>query len=414
MNPLFAVIRREYLQRVRSKAFIFGTIAAPVLLAAMFIIPVMLSSRDGDQGNIAIVDETGLLAEGVIERLGSGSFNPELVPFSASVVEEQDARVEAEEIFGYVLLDEATLSSGTAQFRGEGRPGTVRRIQLQQAIVQTALELRLSTTDADVDALLGGGEVEYIDLGEEEADGAERGAAMAGGFVAAMILYIVLLLYGVMVMRSVLEEKTTRIVEIVISAIAPWQLMLGKILGVGAVALTQLGIWAIAIGLLVSSGLPFLIAMRPELAELSSFAEYLPAAGAFGLFFVFFVLGFFLFSGLYAAVAAMCSSDEEMQQTQIPVTMLIVIPILFLAPVIEDPLGPLAFWLSMVPFFAPVLMFPRYLGGAPLWQPLLSIVGILITIVIVAWVAGRIYRVGILMQGKRPTLPELMRWIKEA
>jgi len=229
-----------------------------------------------------------------------------------------------------------------------------------------------------------------------------------------MVLYIVLILYGVMVMRSVLEEKTTRIVEIVISAMAPWQLMLGKILGVGAVALTQLAIWAAAGALLVTSGLPFLIAARPELGELSNLVEYLPAAGAFGLFFVFFVLGFFLFSGLYAAVAAMCSSDEEMQQTQIPVTMLIVVPILFLGPVIEDPTGPLAFWLSMVPFFAPVLMFPRYLGGAPLWQPLVSIVGILITIVIVAWVAGRIYRVGILMQGKRPTLPELLRWIKEA
>lgn len=413
MKPLFAVIRREYLQRVRSKAFIFGTIAAPLILIAMFVVPLILSSRDKDDGVIAVVDATGVLAEGVVERLEAGSFEPELVPFSASVQEEQDARVENGDIFGYVILDEVTLSSGAAEFRGDGRPGTVRRIQLQQAIVRTALELKLAGSDSDVEALLGGGEINYTDLGDEESSGTQRAAEYAAGFIGAMVLYMVLLLYGIQVMRSVLEEKTSRIVEVVISAIEPWQLMLGKILGVGAVALTQLGIWAASMALLVTSGLPFLIAARPELAELENFREFVPTAGAFVLFFVFFVLGFFLFSGLYAAVAAMCSSDEEMQQTQIPVTMLIVVPILFLSPVIEDPNGALAFWLSMVPFFAPVLMFPRYLGGAPLWQPLVSIVGILITIVIVAWVAGRIYRVGILMQGKRPTLPELMRWVRE-
>jgi ABC-2 type transport system permease protein len=414
MKALLAVIRREYLQRVRSKAFIFGTIAAPLILIAMFVGPIILSSRDKGDGKIAFVDATGVLADGVVERLSGGSFEPEIVPFTATVLQEQDARVEREEIFGYVVLDEGTLSGGGAEFRGDGRPGALRRIQLQQAIVRTALARRLESTEADVEGLLGGGEIRYTELGDGESEGAERATEFAAGFIGAMILYVTLLLYGIQVMRSVLEEKTSRIVEVVISAIEPWQLMLGKILGVGAVALTQLGIWTGSVALLATSGLPFLIAARPELAELENLSEYLPAAGAFVLFFVFFVLGFFLFSGLYAAVAAMCSSDEEMQQTQIPVTMLIVVPILFLAPVIEDPNGPLAFWLSMVPFFSPVLMFPRYLGGAPLWQPLLSIVGVLITIVIVAWVAGRIYRVGILMQGKRPTLPELVRWVKEA
>jgi ABC-2 type transport system permease protein len=414
MKALLAVIRREYLQRVRSKAFILGTIAAPLILVAMFVGPIILSSRDKDDGKIAIVDATGVLAEGVFERLKSESFEPEIVPFTSTVVQQQDDRVENGDIFGFVILDEETLSTGAAEFRGDGRPGAIRRIRLQQAIVRAALEQRLTAADAEVDALLGGGEIDYTDLGDEESEGVQRAAEYATGFIGAMILYATLLLYGIQVMRSVLEEKTSRIVEVVISAIAPWQLMLGKILGVGAVALTQLGIWTASVALVATSGLPLLIAARPELAELENFMEYLPAAGAFVLFFVFFVLGFFLFSGLYAAVAAMCSSDEEMQQTQIPVTMLIVVPILFLAPVIEDPNGPMAFWLSMVPFFSPVLMFPRYLGGAPLWQPLLSIVGILITTVIVAWVAGRIYRVGILMQGKRPTLPELWRWVKEA
>lgn len=413
MRPLFAVIRREYLQRVRSKAFVFGTIAAPLILILMFVGPLILRSRDAGEGRIAVIDETGVMSRSVIERLGAGSFELEAVTFTATALEEQDARVKRGDISGYVILDSATLSSGSARFRGDGRPGALRRLQLQQAIVRTALELRLGRTEADVGALLGGGEIHYTELGDRGSPGGPGPAEFAPGFVGAFILYMVLLLYGMQVMRSVLEEKTSRIIEVVISAISPWQLMLGKILGVGAVALTQLGIWAAGLALVATSGLPFIIAARPELAELENFGEYLPTGGEFLLFFVFFILGFFLFSSLYAAAAAMCSSDQEMQQAQLPVTMLIVVPILFVAPVIEDPNGPMAFWLSMVPFFAPVLMFPRYLGGAPLWQALLSIVGVLITIVIVAWIAGRIYRVGILMQGKRPTLPELVRWVRE-
>ena len=132
------------------------------------------------------------------------------------------------------------------------------------------------------------------------------------------------------------------------------------------------------------------------------------------MFGVFFVLGYFLFSSLYAAVAAMCSSDEEAQQTQMPVTILLVLPMMVLAPIIEDPHGPLGTWLSLVPFFSPILMFPRFMAGAPFWQVGVSLLLMVVTIVIVAWIAGRIYRVGILMQGKRPTLPEIVRWVREA
>lgn len=237
---------------------------------------------------------------------------------------------------------------------------------------------------------------------------------MAIGFAGAMVLYMAIFIYGVQVMRAVLEEKTTRIVEVIISAMKPWQLMLGKILGVGAVGLTQLGIWFLSAALLLSFGLPYLVAARPELLEFESALEYLPAAGGIALFLAFFVLGYFLFSSLFAAVGAMCSTDEEAQQTLMPVMMLVIIPIMFLAPVIEDPNGPLATWLSLFPFFSPILMFPRFMGGAPLWQAGLSLVLVVLTILVVASVAGRIYRVGILMQGKRPTLPELVRWVREA
>jgi ABC-2 type transport system permease protein len=413
MKVVFAVIRREYLFRVRSKWFIASTLGLPLLFAVMFIGPILVESRQQNEGEIALVDHTGLLADGVTARLTPGFTVEEVVP-TQGVNEALDRRVQAEEIFGYLVLDDESLASGTARFRGDRRPGTVRRLQLQQAVVQTALEVRLEGADeADLRTLLSGGEIEYVSLGEVST-GAERAVEFTIGFGGAMLLYMVLILYGVQVMRSVLEEKTTRIVEVIVSAIHPWQLMLGKIVGVGGVALTQLAIWMATLVLVVTMGLPALVASRPELGELESLGEYLPAAGAFVMFFGFFVLGFLLFSSLYAAVAAMCSTDEEAQQTQVPVIMLLVVPILFLAPIIEAPNSTMAFWMSMVPFFSPVLMFPRYLGGAPLWQPLVSLVLVAVTIVGVAWVAGRIYRVGILMQGKRPTLPELMRWVREA
>lgn len=416
MKIVMAVIRREYLQRVRNKWFILGTIGLPVLVIAMMAIPIVMEARNEARDRvIAVVDRTGVLYDDVASDLGE-SFEVERVPYSDDVARSLDERSAAGEISGFLMLDDETLSAGKAVFRGDKTPGTLRRMRIRQAVVQSVLRVRLrGLSDAEgLEALLSGGSIEYESLQEDELDEGEREAGMVAGFLGAFVLYVVILLYGIQVMRAVLEEKTTRIVEIIISTVKPWQLMLGKILGVGAVGLTQLTVWALSLALLMTFGLPYLVAARPELLELQTLVSFLPAAGGIALFIAFFVLGYFLFSSLYAAVAAMCSSEEEAQQSQIPVTMLLVVPIMFLMPVMEDPNGALATWLSLVPFFTPVLMFPRFVGGAPLWQVGLSMVLMIVTILAVAWVAGRIYRVGILMQGKRPTLPELMRWVREA
>ena len=416
MRIVVAVVRREYLQRVRNKWFILTTVGLPVLMIAMMAIPIaMQGRRDAREGLIAIVDRTGLLYDDVVSDLDD-VFDAERVLYTGDVVRVLDERTEAGEIAGFLMLDQETVSAGKAVFRGAGTPGTVRRMRIQRAVVQAVLRLRLGGAVADaegLDALLSGGSIEYVSLGGELVEGA-REAGMVAGYVGALMLYVVILLYGVQVMRAVLEEKTTRTVEVVISALKPWQLILGKIVGVGAVGLTQLAIWAVSMILLSTFGVPYLVAARPEFLEFRTFLDLLPVEGGIGLFVAFFIMGYFLFSSLYAAVAAMCSSDEEAQQLQIPVTMLLIVPVMFLAPVMEDPNGALATWLSLVPFFTPVLMFPRFLGGAPHWQVGLSLVLMALTVFVVAGVAGRIYRVGMLMQGKRPTLPELVRWIREA
>ncbi len=417
MKIVLAVIRREYLQRVRNRWFILSTAGIPLLMVAGMAIPIIMEARsDARERVIVIVDQTGALYDDVVEGLGE-SFEVERVPYTQDVIQELDERIAEGQIGGFLLLNDETMSAGNAVFRGNENPGTVRRMRIQRAVVQSVLRSRLGETRSDeqgLDALLSGGDIQYVNLVEDGLADGEREAGMVAGFVGAFMLYMVILLYGVQVMRAVLEEKTTRIVEIIISTVKPWQLMLGKILGVGAVGLTQLAIWMLCLVLLATFGLPYLVVARPELLEVKELLDLLPIGGGIVLILAFFVTGYFLYSSLYAAVAAMCSSDEEAQQSQLPVTMLLIVPMMFLAPTMEDPNGPLATWLSFVPFFSPVLMFPRYIGGAPLWQVGLSLVLVALTVVAVAWVAGRIYRVGILMQGKRPTLPELMRWVRES
>jgi ABC-2 type transport system permease protein len=416
MRIVMAVIRREYLQRVRNKWFVFGTIAGPLFMIAAFAIPIVMELGNEERERVIVVmDRTDVLYDLVQDRLGE-TVEVERVVYSEGAAAELDRRVENREVFGYLLLDEGTLSAGRAVFRSSGAPSALRRVSIRQAVVESALEVRLlETSDAEsVRALLNGSEVEYQSLEGEGGAERDRDAALAAGFAGAFMLYMTLLIYGIQVMRAVLEEKTSRMVEVIISAVRPGQLMLGKILGVGAVGLTQLGIWALSGLLLATFGLPYLLALRPEFEGIQDTLDVIPQAGGLALFLAFFVLGYFLFSSLYAAVAAMCSSDEEAQQTQIPITILLVIPMLILAPIIEDPHGTLATSLSLVPFFAPILMFPRYMAGAPLWQVGVSLLLMVVAIVVVAWIAGRIYRVGILMQGKRPTLPEIVRWVREA
>jgi len=416
VRVVLAVIRREYLQRVRSKWFIFGTVAGPLFMIAIIAVPIVLGLRDDvEERGLLILDRTGILYERVAPRLG-GALVVERIEAGESAESTLEGRIQSGDISGLLVLDAGTLSAGRAVYRGLETPSAIRRILIQQAVVESALEVRLlDASDADgARALLDGGQVEYQSFLGENSDRDDPAAALATGFAGGFLLYMTLLIYGIQVMRAVLEEKTTRIVEIVISVVRPGQLMLGKILGVGAVGLTQLGIWALSVVLLLTFGLPYVVAVRPELLGLEAAMEFVPRAAELALFLLFFVLGYFLYSSLYAAVAAMCLSDEEAQQTQMPVTILLVVPMMILMPIMENPDGPWGTWLSLVPFFSPVLMFPRYMAGAPLWQVGLSLVLMVVAIVVVAWVAGRIYRVGILMQGKRPTLPEIVRWVREA
>ncbi|HSH75725.1 MAG TPA: ABC transporter permease [Longimicrobiales bacterium] len=411
---VLVVIRREYLQRVRSGWFVIGTALAPILLAVLLLVPTYLTTGgDGGEGRIVVVDETGVLHQRLRPELQAGGWRVEVAARGADALDDLEQRAEAGEIVGFVVLDDLTLRNGEATFFSAGRPSPLRQLALRGAISRAALGRSLEESGVDASSLLGGGtlRVEVLSSGGSATGGVEFAIAYGGAF----FLYMVILFYAVAVMRATLEEKTSRIVEIILSSMEPWQLMLGKIVGVGAVSLTQLAAWIAMAVVMASLGVGALLSPTPEVAGAGQLSGTLPGMGMLGLFVGFFILGFFMYSGLYAAVGAMCSTDEQAQQAQLPLIIVLILPILLVLPVIERPTSAMAEGLSLFPLFTPFLMWARVAtGGAPGWQVALSLALMGVSVVAIAWVAGRIYKVGILMSGKRPTIPELWRWVRES
>jgi len=241
--------------------------------------------------------------------------------------------------------------------------------------------------------------------GEETRD---QGQAFMLSYMMVLIIYMTVLMYGIYVMRGVLEEKSSHIVEVIISAVKPFELMLGKILGIGAVGLTQMVLWSV-MGFALSAP-AVLSAVGMSNIELPSIPPGLLVA-----FVVFFVLGFLLYGTLYAGIGAAFDTEQDAQNFQMMITMMLVIPLVLLVQIMNEPDGTLSVVLSLFPFFAPILMFLRMtLTQVPFWQVGLSIVLMVGAIVVMAWLVGKVYRVGILMHGSKPKIKDLVRWVREA
>lgn len=419
MRQVWVVLRREYLERVKTKGFIIGTLAIPLVLIAIMGVNIFIALQVAQSDReLVLVDLTGVMGEEVAERLDQVGYELALAGPEADL-EEMDRQVTEEELEGYVVLDNLTLAEGVFAYRSLVPPGRTRIALFEAVVRDVALANYLSTASGaeGLRELIRGGRLEFESpLGVEDQEEAEaaRVSGIAIGFGGAMALYITMLLYGAFVLRSVLDEKRNRVVEVVVSSISPWRLLLGKVLGVGSMGLTQMGIWAGCAILLLLVAAPMVAAQIPA-ADLSELTGFLPGPGVLVLLLVFFLLGYFLYSSLFAAVGAMCATEEEAGQAQLPVIALLVIPFVLQMASIEGTSMKWLDWVALFPFFSPVMMFPRAATGAvPWWMTGMSLVLMAAAIVGTAWLAGRIYRVGILMQGKRPTLKELVRWVREA
>lgn len=416
MSRVLPVLRREYVERVRTRVFLLTTLGLPILMGTLLAVPAILGARDGQrERSLMLLDRSGVLAPGLSVALEASAYRVQIVNDRPDAFESMAEAVEVGAVGGALLLDDETLRSGRAEYLSRRTPGPTTLFSLQQAVARTALQVRLRAegTPEGLDALLQGGSLHVRRVGrtadaENELD---TRTGTSAGFIGAFLLYMVLLLYGTAVMRSVLEEKSGRMVEIVLSALRPRDLMLGKILGVGAVGLTQLAVW-LAVGVAAVRFLPDRL-LGGVAGMGQGLASVLPSTGVVLQLVAFFLLGYLLYASLYAAVGAVCSREEEAQQAQLPVTLLLVVPVVILPSVMSDPTGGLGRWMAFVPFFAPVLQFARSAAGAAApWEIALTLALMAVSVPLVAAVAGRVYRVGLLMQGKRPDLRSLWRMIR--
>lgn len=416
MSQVWVVVRREYLERVRTKGFVIATLAVPLIMMGLMAFSIFMGVRSQQsEREMALVDYTGALGASVAADLDQAGWEIDVAEPSAGAAAELERRLEDDEIQAYMILDDVTAAEGAFVYRSKDGPGRVFRAISERVVAEAALSARLAGMEdpAGLRQLLGGGELEFQALrDEDDGEAVDEGVSLVVGFAGAFLLYITMLIYGAYVLRSVLDEKTNRVVEVVISSIRPWQLMLGKILGVGAMGLTQLGIWVAFVAVLALAGLP-LAAARLPIENVDLLQAVLPGVGVLLLFLVYFVLGYFLYAALFAAVGAMCSREEEAQQAQFPLVMLLIVPLMLQMNTINGRGFEWIEWVALFPFFSPILMFPRAAAGTvPAWMTALSLLLMAAAIAGTAWVAGRIYRTGILMQGKRPTLKELVRWIR--
>jgi ABC-2 type transport system permease protein len=433
MRNTFLIIKREYLQRVRTKAFIIFTVLMPVFMGVVILGPArLITMNSGGSRNLVVVASNQETADLVKNQLQSveasevkrgGQFDEDQNPAPKYSVEttvgggdelrkQLTAQVSDGKLDGYIWLTDQEIANQKFFYATKHSSDFFDASTVRGAVNNAVMRLRLIAQGIKPDQVDGiiKNHLSMDTVGIQKGGAQSKAGGMAGimlPFMLMFMIYITLIIYGVAVMRSVLEEKTSRVMEVMLSSANATQMMAGKILGVGAVGLTQVLIWIVS-GFILSSGM--VAAMRPYLKDVQ-----LPLM-VYICFPVFFLLGYLLYSTMYAAVGAMVNSDEEAQQMQWPVLLPLILCTVFAMSVIRDPSSPLAFWASMFPLTAPIIMFVRVAvqPQLPGWQLALSISLLILTTWGMVWLCSRIYRVGILMYGKRPTIPEIMKWIKYA
>ena len=424
MQKLLTVLRREYVSRVKTKGFIAGTILIPLFMIAVSVLPaIMILLKSEDPRKIAVIDMSGEIFDGLVndldEKIETGERKYQLTKKQAfaddleSVKETLSDEIDREQLDSYIYIPPGVLDSSKAEFYGRIVSNFQENERLEGAISRAVTEIRIKRSGLDPEAvrrLTREVSLRTFKVGPGGTEEEDRGYSFAMAYGLAMFLYMAMFIYGAVILRSVIEEKTSRVVESVISSVRPFDLMAGKIFGVGAVGLTQFLIWALALGAVSLYGVQVVGMVAPAAKSVS--LPTVPIA-VLVAFVVYFLLGYFLYATLYAAVGAMVNSDQEAQQLQWPIVILIIIPIMFIMFVIQNPASQTSVILSLVPFFTPIIMLARIVVQMPpLWEILLSIVIMVATIAGITWVVGKIYRVGVLMYGKRPTLPEIIKWIR--
>ena len=417
MRKILTVIRKEYLERVRSKSFLIGTLLGPLLMSMFIVIPVLVAGKGSeDTRTVGVIDPSGLYFDSLVEVMadwGRENVNLALMtggsgPTEAALDEMKDA-ILTESIHSGILIAVDFLESGKATFYNQ----SVSAVFMQEEVLEPALNRVLregrfaaaQVPDSLFSYLSERTEWSNIALnaegGEEEQD-EDVGFVMA--FVLIMIIYLMVIMYGSHTLTAVIEEKSSRMVEVLLASISPGDLMLGKVMGIGLAGLTQFAIW---------SGTLFVLSQRGvSVGELSLDTAFLTPVILIN-FIAFFLLGFFLYATLYAGIGAMCNTVQDSQQFHTPLVMGLVLPMMMLSLVLRSPDSTVSVVLSLIPLFSPVIMFMRVcVETPPLWQIALSWALMALSIWLAARMAGKLFRMGILMYGASPTWATLIKVLK--
>ena len=440
-NKVVAVIKREYMTRVKSKGFVASLFLMPVLMCGLVLLSSFLAimeDKPKEMRKLAVIDETGEIfteMQAAIARHSTFQHKGERVYelFEEAAATEAleialQERVNTKDIYAYLAIPKNVFANGEVRFYAR----TTTNFEVQRALRRMISDIVRDKRFADsgysqreVSQLMRSVKFNAYAVknskgntgGAEIESPIQTGARLGLGYVLVFVLYMFVIIYANSIMRSVLEEKTTRIVEVIVSSIKPYQLLLGKLVGVCSVCLTMLAIWVLFGVVLIMNINPLLrifgIESLPMQLLLIVGTVKASSAEMLTYFFVYFIIGFFMYSTLYAVVGAICGSEEEAQQAGAPLVMLIIVPFVLMVQLVRIPDSTFSVLLSHVPFFSPILMFMRInVLMPPLWEILLNILTVCATVGLIMLISGKIYRVGILMYGKRPTLRQLWQWAR--
>ncbi|MBQ8779639.1 MAG: ABC transporter permease [Alistipes sp.] len=437
MNKIGIIIAREFNERVRKKSFIITTILMPVLMLGMMAAPtLMMLFAKGETKELLVIDQSSIIVPNL-------EGDDELT-FAPSTLSLEQARAN-QDVFGVLWIGEDIVdnpsnvklytNSSSSMSLEENISSQMERIIERERLKRYDIDnLEQIMKDVKVSVSLTNFRNDLAEEGKDE-EATSSVIAYLLGLVLGMMLYMFLLIYGSMVMTSVIEEKGSRVLDVLVSSVSPFQLMMGKILGVAAVAVTQIAIWGVLVCGIGSALLPALMpqdvmqsveavqagtitsAQAGIDADMLSAISFATDTGRLVMMFVWLLLflvgGFLFYSAMFAAVGSAVDSIQDANQLQTPITVPIILALILAMSVFNDPNSPLAFWGSIIPLTSPVVMMARIPFDIPTWQIVLSLVLLYISVVATAWVAGKIYRVGIFMHGKKPSFKELLSWIKQ-
>ncbi len=433
MDKIWLILSREYISRVKKKSFLLVTFLTPLFIGGLYAMAIYFAVSDSDEKIVKVVDESGIFVGKMESR------NNVVFEFVSEPIDSARKNVEKGEFAGLLYIKDLDINDPQGiNYYSMSTPGIdlIRGVNRSlEAVVKDIKIEKMGFSKSALDSLNTDIKITSINLsGEDEKEG-NAGIAMAVGTFSGMLIYMFMLIYGAQVMRGVMQEKTSKIVEILVSSVRPFQLMMGKILGIAAVGLTQFILWIVLTISIISFAIPLLgesnaedlaaastglaqseLSQSPEAqneitAAINQVVNNINIPLLVGSFFFYFLAGYLFYAALFAMIGAVVDSEADTQQFMLPIMLPLIASMMFLGVIIKDPSGPIAFWMSIIPFFSPIIMMIRIPFDVPLWELILSMTLMVGGFLATTWMAGRVYRIGILMHGAKVNYKVMFKWL---